>query len=86
MDIITTARHFDLTPGLREHAEKRIERLQRYLGGVDDVHIIIANSLHRRLSEPEMRRMVGRKIHNAFYITQANENLPYFLDLLRFCL
>src|SRR5919205_21184 len=25
--------------------------------GVDDVHIVIANSLHRRLSEAEMRRM-----------------------------
>jgi hypothetical protein len=35
--------------------------------GVDDVHIVIANSLHRRLSEPEMKRMVGTKIHNAFY-------------------
>src|SRR5215467_1745329 len=30
--------------------------------GVDDVHIIIANSLHRRLSAAEMKRMVGRKI------------------------
>ncbi|HET6147396.1 MAG TPA: lactate racemase domain-containing protein [Polyangia bacterium] len=35
--------------------------------GVDDVHIIIANSLHRKMSEAEMRRMVGSRIHNAFY-------------------
>jgi hypothetical protein len=35
--------------------------------GVDDVHIIIANSLHRRMTEAEMRRMVGDKIFNAFY-------------------
>ena len=35
--------------------------------GVDDVHIIIANSLHRRMTEAEMRRMVGEKIHDAFY-------------------
>src|SRR3954471_4661776 len=27
--------------------------------GVDDVHIVIANSLHRRLSAAEMKRMVG---------------------------
>lgn len=51
MDIITTARHFDLTPGLREHAEKRIERLQRYLGGVDDVHVILTTEKHRRIAE-----------------------------------
>ena len=27
--------------------------------GVDDVHIIIANSLHRKMTEAEMKRMVG---------------------------
>jgi lactate racemase len=35
--------------------------------GVDDVHIIVANSLHRRMTGPEMRRMVGSRIFNAFY-------------------
>src|SRR3954463_13412558 len=35
--------------------------------GVDDVHIIIANCLHRKMTEAEMRRMVGKKIHDAFY-------------------
>ncbi|HEY0710902.1 MAG TPA: lactate racemase domain-containing protein [Polyangia bacterium] len=35
--------------------------------GVDDVHLIIATSLHRRLTKDEMRRMVGTKIFNAFY-------------------
>src|SRR3954465_6631298 len=35
--------------------------------GVDDVHIIVANSLHRRMTGPEMKRMVGSKIYKAFY-------------------
>jgi hypothetical protein len=35
--------------------------------GVDDVHLIIANSLHRKMTEWEMRRMVGDKIFNEFY-------------------
>jgi len=35
--------------------------------GVDDVHIIVANSLHRKMTESEMKRMLGPKIHNAFY-------------------
>src|ERR1044072_5194489 len=39
----------------------------RHATGRDDVHIVIANSLHRRLSAPEMKRMVGAKIHDAFY-------------------
>src|SRR5499433_4071057 len=35
--------------------------------GVDDIHLIIANSLHRRMTEAEMRRMVGEKIFRRFY-------------------
>jgi hypothetical protein len=35
--------------------------------GVDDVHIIIANCLHRKMTEWEMKRMVGAKIFNEFY-------------------
>src|SRR4051812_43876120 len=34
--------------------------------GVDDVHIIIATSLHRRMHDFEIRRMVGHKIYNAY--------------------
>ena len=35
--------------------------------GVDDIHIIIATSLHRRMTDSEMKRMVGSKIFNAFH-------------------
>src|SRR3954454_7920855 len=35
--------------------------------GVDDVHLLIANALHRRMTEAEMRRMVGTKIFDAYY-------------------
>ncbi|NVI98628.1 DUF2088 domain-containing protein [Myxococcus sp. AM001] len=35
--------------------------------GVDDVHLIIANALHRRMTEGEMKRMVGEKIFDAYY-------------------
>ncbi len=35
--------------------------------GVDDVHLIIATSLHRRMTEPEIRRMVGERAFRAFW-------------------
>ena len=35
--------------------------------GVDDVHIVIANSLHRKMTAWEMKRMSGAKIFDAFY-------------------
>ena len=35
--------------------------------GVEDVHLIIANSLHRKMTEWEMKRMVGPDIFREFY-------------------
>src|SRR5438874_10837211 len=35
--------------------------------GVDDVHLLVANALHRRMTPAEMRRMVGNKIFDAYY-------------------
>ena len=35
--------------------------------GVDDIHLIIANSLHRKMTEWEMKRMVGSRIFSEFY-------------------
>src|SRR3954465_3107639 len=54
------------TPDVRQTV---IEILLELLdaNGVDDVHLIIANSLHRRMTAAEMKRMVGSKIFTAFY-------------------
>ena len=35
--------------------------------GIDDIHLIIANSLHRKMTEWEMRRMVGNEIFNEYH-------------------
>ncbi|MDQ3818126.1 MAG: nickel-dependent lactate racemase [Acidobacteriota bacterium] len=54
------------TPDVRQTV---IEILAEMLAGhgVDDVHIVIANSLHRKMTEWEMKRMVGSKIFDEFY-------------------
>ncbi len=54
------------TPDIRQTV---IEILAEMLSGhgVDDVHIIVANSLHRKMTEWEMKRMVGPKIFDEFY-------------------
>ncbi len=35
--------------------------------GIEDVHLIIANSLHRKMTADEMKRMVGTKIFKEYY-------------------
>ena len=48
------------TPDIRQTIiEILLEMLDA--NGVDDVHIIVANCLHRKMTEAEMRRMVGRE-------------------------
>src|SRR5262245_60865281 len=54
------------TPDVRQQV---LEIVLDMLGGagVEDVHIIVANSLHRKMTESEMKRMVGSKIHREYY-------------------
>lgn len=35
--------------------------------GVDDIHLIVATALHRRMTDAEMKRMVGEKIFDDFH-------------------
>src|SRR6266850_1662147 len=52
--------------------------------GVDDVHLLIANALHRRMTEAEMRRMVGSKIFEAYYpdrYTNHDADLVIYLNV-----
>ena len=35
--------------------------------GVEDIHLIIAISLHRRMTANEIKRMVGKRVFDAFY-------------------
>lgn len=54
------------TPDIRQQI---LEIVLDMLGGfaIDDIHIIIANSLHRKMTESEMKRCVGSKIHREYY-------------------
>lgn len=54
------------TPDIRQTTlEILLEMLHGH--GIDDIHIIIAVSLHRKMTVAEMKRMSGQKIFNDFY-------------------
>jgi len=55
MDIITTARHIELTPAIREHAEKRLRKLERYVNGIQEVHLVISKEKYRSVTEVTLR-------------------------------
>lgn len=41
MNIEVSARHFDLTEGLRRHVIDRLSGLEKFYDGIDDVHVIL---------------------------------------------
>jgi lactate racemase len=54
------------TPDVRQQVlEIVLDMLTNH--GVDDIHLIVANSLHRKMTEQEMKRMVGSKIFNEYH-------------------
>lgn len=54
------------TPDIRQTMlEVVLELLSDH--GIDDIHLISAIGLHRKMTESELRRMVGSEIHKEFY-------------------
>ena len=51
MDIRISARHFDITDGLKEHAQKRVEAFEKYLDNLIDAHVILSVEKYRQCAE-----------------------------------
>jgi putative sigma-54 modulation protein len=51
MNLTTTARHFEMTPSLRDYAEKKILRLKRFFDSILNVHITFEVEKHRHICE-----------------------------------
>jgi putative sigma-54 modulation protein len=51
MLVKTTARHFDLTPGLKGHVEERLGRLKKYAYPILEAHVILSVEKYRHIAE-----------------------------------
>jgi len=50
-----TARHFDLTPEMRERAEQEMEGLTRYFDNIISAEMILDTERHRRTAELKVK-------------------------------
>ena len=55
MQKMITARHFDLTPELREKAEAEMEGLTRYFDNIISAELILDVERHRRMAELKVK-------------------------------
>lgn len=51
MPILFTGRKADLTRALKEYAEEKLAKLDRFLGDSPDIHLILSREKHRHLVE-----------------------------------
>jgi len=69
MDLRITARHFDLTIDLREHAEDKILPLTKYFNHVLDAALVLTMEKHRHKAELSFS-IAGKKL---FAKTETND-------------
>ena len=51
----TTARHFDLTDGLKSFVEKEIQKLEKYFNNIIDTHLILDAEKSRMTAELKVK-------------------------------
>ncbi|MCX5656742.1 MAG: ribosome-associated translation inhibitor RaiA [Candidatus Omnitrophica bacterium] len=51
MQITVTARHMEVTPGLREHVERHLSKLNRYNEHIMNAHVILEIEKFRNIVE-----------------------------------
>lgn len=55
MQITTTARHFQLDPEIRMHAEERAGKFARFARDIHEVHVVLTAEKNRFLAEMTVR-------------------------------
>jgi len=51
MEITTTGRHFKLTPEIKDLAERRIQKLERFSDLVREAHLVLTQEKYRHIAE-----------------------------------
>jgi putative sigma-54 modulation protein len=51
MLIQITARHLDVPESLRSFIESRLEKLERYIDGITDIHVVLSSEKYRHIAE-----------------------------------
>jgi putative sigma-54 modulation protein len=71
MNIEITARHFDLTPELRQHVEREIGGLRRYFDNIISSEVILDVEKYRQYAE------IKTKVYNAVITGTADSDDMY---------
>jgi putative sigma-54 modulation protein len=51
MQLIITARHFDITEGIKDHIRDKVDKFERYLKKIIEIHVILSIEHERQIAE-----------------------------------
>lgn len=51
MQITVTGRHFEVTDALRQHIDDKMQKIERFLNGIMDVHVVLSVEKYRHSAE-----------------------------------
>jgi putative sigma-54 modulation protein len=51
MQLTVTGRHFEITDALRQYIESKLSKLDRYLDGITEIHVVLSVEKHRHIAE-----------------------------------
>ena len=75
MNVSVTARHFELTPDLKEHAEARLGKLHKFQDGLMKATVVLEIEKYRNLAEVSVH---GR--HGDYSGSATAEKMPLAID------
>ena len=64
MQITVTGRHFEITDALRQHIETKIQKMERFLGGITDVHLVLSVEKYRHSAEITLLQANGNTLRS----------------------
>ncbi len=71
MQITVTAKKMDLTPAIRSYAEEKIGRLEKFVDGIMEAHVLLRVERHRHIAEVTLRAkqadFTGKENHENLY-------------------
>ncbi|MAF27612.1 MAG: ribosome-associated translation inhibitor RaiA [Gemmatimonadota bacterium] len=59
MKTTITARHFDLSPELRDHVEGRLDRCEKFTDGLIKAHVVLVTEKYRHTAEVSIHARHG---------------------------
>lgn len=77
MEFRITGKHLDVTDAIRDFAQKKTERLQRYFDRIRDIEVLIDKHEHR---EVEVEMIVHVEGANPFIVTVDSPDLYAAID------